>query len=55
MKNNQDCNTCKKQYCPKECFNTHEGSLIALNKLFNEINDKKHDEMDKINFHVIGP
>jgi hypothetical protein len=41
MKNNLECYKCIKQYCPKRCFNTHEGSLIALNKLFNEINDKK--------------
>jgi hypothetical protein len=33
MSNNQECKSCKLETCPAECFNRHEGSMIALSKL----------------------
>jgi hypothetical protein len=34
------CETCEIKECPKECFNEHEGSMIALGKLANSIEKK---------------
>ena len=33
MKDYEDCKQCKLKECPEECFNSHEGSIIAVRKL----------------------
>lgn len=34
---NEECTQCLEITCSKECFNTHVGSMIALNKLLGSI------------------
>lgn len=38
---NKDCEVCKVKYCSPDCFNNHQGSVIALGKLLSEIEHKK--------------
>jgi hypothetical protein len=40
MADNEECKTCTKENCSKECFNTHVGSVIALQKMFAELGVK---------------
>lgn len=42
MTNYDECEICKSKRCTKECFNTHVGSIIALQKLLDELNVKGH-------------
>lgn len=37
---NEECLRCLLKYCPKDCFNSHVGSRIALGKLVNQMADK---------------
>lgn len=37
-----DCSRCGFIQCPEECFNSHEGSMIALRKLCNASGKKVH-------------
>lgn len=32
-RNNEECKTCSRYPCPRDCFNQHPGSIIALKKL----------------------
>ena len=37
-----DCEICAVKVCPKECFNSHSGSMIALRKVCNATGQKVH-------------
>lgn len=44
---------CNKTECPEQCFNLHEGSIIALTKLFEKLNVKtyivgKHEKISLV-------
>lgn len=40
MKEEKKCEDCTLKACPEDCFNSHPGSIIALEKLCNSLGIK---------------